>query len=400
MNEFREHPGFSVPDVLKENDCPTHWSRDIALKWSGQIPEGVLEKRLETPIKIIDLWADGFGEVKVKDESRQDINPTGTIKDRMALACAEDCANYARFLLDQLKYGRMSAQELDKKPIYRYSILTAGNAGTALAEAFDRFDLLPPKLLLDSHLTTKARNFFKTIRADVYLADLSTNPFSGKPSISDPLTPSQILKLTNNYTLGGVEITSSGTINTASAVWVRAPWRKFYRNLAKDIFAKKPNEVYVPYGSGVLFDNVVDYQYQRIAELRAGKHSKARNRELTTLSKVKIFGAEPESLNTIADKLSAPAKPFKHYTPKGLEELKGWQMTPVETGVYKVSEDSILAAYELLKARGAALGIQTEPSAAAGLALYIQRWKENMRDSEQNVIIVNTGHGLFTKNTL
>lgn len=410
-----EDPSKKSPEVttLKEAKYPTHLSRKLLEDLVAGIPDSLLEGRPETPIKNLDLWADGFGEVMIKDESRQDSNPTGTMKDRMALACARQFKKWIESYLTDLRYrGPYGESQLAETKLQRHSILTAGNAGLALAEAFARFNLPYPKLLMDSHLTPSERRVLKDVPADIYLVDLSYNPFTGKPSVEDPLKPEQILQLTNNDTYQAVEITSSGM--GYEAYFVRgmgrqgelAPVFEFYKDLAADIFTRQPNEIYVPYGSGVLFENLINYQTdlsiirrRRFARNPSKYIEQAAKKSPSPLAKIKIFGAEPTVFPSIADKLAAPVKPFRHYSEGELDSFKKIEHIASESGVYRVSEEEIKEAYELLKKRGEPLGIETEPSAAAGLALYMKRWRQGLRDKDQKVIIVNTGHGLFTKRT-
>ena len=60
-----------------------------------------------------------------------------------------------------------------------------------------------------------------------------------------------------------------------------------------------------------------------------------------------------------------------------------------DTGVYRVSEERLRQAYQILSKY-----CETEPSAAAGLALYIQRYDEGKIKPGKKVLIVNTGKGI------
>jgi threonine synthase len=68
--------------------------------------------------------------------------------------------------------------------------------------------------------------------------------------------------------------------------------------------------------------------------------------------------------------------------------------TDPDTGVYKLSEAEISEAYNLMQQQAGPLGVETEPSASAGLALYMKRWKEGKVDPNARVLILNTGKGL------
>ena len=261
-------------------------------------------------------------------------------------------------------------------------MLTAGNAGMALANTFKSLGLPQPKLLLDKHTSPQTIEKLKKAGADIYVVDLATNPFSGLPSDQAPLTPGEILTLTNNRY--GKDLTSSNSEED-----LIAPEVIYYQDLAEQIFKETPDEIYVPYGSGALFGEIVVRQNFNVWDVDEGK---IRNQ----VAQTKILGAEPKNPNSIADKLTAPAKPFPTQWEKALNIYKEHGETNEETGIEKIAEEDIITAYELLKRRGAPLGIETEPSATAGLALYMRRWREGKIKKDAKIIVVNTGKGVIS----
>ncbi|MBW2972386.1 hypothetical protein KY359_05095, partial [Candidatus Woesearchaeota archaeon] len=60
-----------------------------------------------------------------------------------------------------------------------------------------------------------------------------------------------------------------------------------------------------------------------------------------------------------------------------------------QTRVYRVREDLILHAYDILSRY-----VDCEPSGAAGLALYMQRWEKKLIGPETHCLIINTGRGI------
>ncbi len=394
MTEIKDFPigeanWQSKREIVQEIPYPQFWSRELAQRWAKEIPVGLESEGTKTPLVELDLSQDGFGKIFIKNEGDQSVNPTGTMKDRMARACAGVYRDKARFYLETLANDPSYEEKLKTKYLPRFSIITAGNAGRALANAFEAFELPPPKLLLDKHVSPETLIKLKTMRADLYLTDLSSNAFTDMPAQESPLEPGQIMELTNND--AGFDLTSANQEDDPER-----PWRMFYYVLGEEIFLEQPNEIYDSYGSGATFEGLVDRQFL----LDTSDESEIANQiksESFRVGNVKILGAEPESFPSIADKLAAPVKPYIHYDTNRLTSLKQDGYTHLETGVYKVSEAEIKEAYDLLKKKGEPLGIATEPSAAAGLALYMKRWREGLVAKNSKVIVINTGRGALAE---
>ncbi len=394
MTETRNYPPSESRwkdkrEVVQEVPYPEFWSLELAQKWAREIPENLETEGHKTPLIKLDLTAEGYGVVFIKNEADRSVNPTGTMKDRIGRSLALEYKANAKWALESRENDHNYAERFPKMRIPRYSMLTAGNAGMALARSCDSLSLPPPKLLLDKHTDKKIIEALKNANADIYIVDLSSNPFTGRPSIEDPLDPYEILSLTNNTY--GVDLTSSNSEQDYN------PHITYYQNLAKQIFTEQPDEIYVPYGSGALFGEILIAQrlnYPSEAELSQTSLKKAKLTQ--RISTVTILGGEPESLNSIADKLSAPAKPFPTTWERELKFYKTHGETNPNTGVEKLSEEDIISAYELLKSKEQTIGIETEPSACAGLALYMKRWKRGKIKPEAKIIVINTGKGIIS----
>ncbi|MBW3005049.1 PLP-dependent lyase/thiolase [Candidatus Woesearchaeota archaeon] len=171
---------FWTPEYIAELDCtlPKIRADDPAYpEWP------------ETPVIELDLAKYGYdAKVYIKDESQ---NPTGTIKDRRSL---ENGPMRFRETINVLQSQNLNGN-IQRLRMPRFSELTAGNAGIAQAVMNAKYNLPPPKLLLDKNTPEKTQAFLKTLRADIYLADLKINTFTGK---STPYTPLQVKILTNN----------------------------------------------------------------------------------------------------------------------------------------------------------------------------------------------------------
>jgi hypothetical protein len=379
-------------EVIQEAPYPKYWTPEIVQAWINELTDNPeLDDSKETPIREIDLTLEdadkingGLGKILVKDESDRSVNPTGTMKDRMARNMAWHYLTQAKRESDAIKNTPKNSILSYQKSIPRYSLLTAGNAGVALARLFAKLNLPPPKLLLDKSTDKKVVELLKQYRADIYMTDLETNPFSGLRSEQDPLDEHEILILTNNSKEGGYDLTAAGGANENTFIHAI-----FYAGIGKDIFPQHPDEVYPPVGSGVLHGDLIISQYLCAATAESEEESKK-------LASVKILGAEPEDPHSIADKLTAPAKPFMPFDQERLDEAKELGHTHQDTGIYKVSENEIKEAFELMKKYGDP-NMKIEPSGAAGLALYIKRKRAGLVPENAKVIVINTGCGIISE---
>ena len=325
-----------------------------------------------TPIHEVDLTPFGYdAKIYVKDEADKRSNPTGTFKDRRAHENGP--VRYSRFFRNLWKRRlQMTGQKI---AIPRFSNLTAGNAGRAQAVMNERFGLPPEKLLLDIATPEARINQLMQLHADIYLAPLDSNIFTGKDG---PYTPQQILKLTNN--VDGHDITSSRIID---------PQKDYYDWHWHEIFNESPDEVYGPYGSAEWFANGMTWQKETANNI-AGPSLDARLRvDPKIVLDISIFAAEPEDIeDSEADKLTG-MKPFVFYRDNDVQGMKALKMTGADTGKYSVSEGYLHFAHSILSRF-----VDCEVSAAAGLALFLKRYDQGLTDPRKKVLIVNTGKGI------
>ncbi len=321
--------------VVKETQFQEHLDDKLLQRWAeGQ---DVQLDSLNSPLMEVDLSPHGYGKVIIQDES---TNPTGTIKDHMALAIRRW---YRIFAQAHLKQGYKPNTKVP-----RISILTAGNAGKSLVNAFK--DIMPIKLLVDNKISPALLRELCQLDADIYQADMR-----------EPLTSEQIKKLTNNQC--GIELTGRHS--------------KFYLSHARMVIGLRPAKVYAPYGSGQLFDNYLDFQIMDTEGTITQREKPA-----------SICGAEPEQQNSMADKLTAHCKPFVIYGPQKIQEVQKQKITGDFTGVYGVNEEYIKNAWQRMNELCPA-----EPSGAAGLALYMQHYDQGLIHQTEKIVVVNTGKG-------
>ncbi|MDO8480253.1 MAG: PLP-dependent lyase/thiolase [Nanoarchaeota archaeon] len=345
--------------VLKETPYPERFDKSALEQIVESIPSfGDDPSNPEwnpTPVKEVDLTSEGYGVVYVKDES---VNPTGTHKDRAAWEIVALYRDFAK--------AALLRRETEVR-VPRVSLITAGNAGRALAVALERYGLPPVKLLVDEDRLRAHAAELMQLRADVYVTNLDERE----------LAPSSILELTHNA--WGLDLTS---------LMAFEPQVMFYDWHVHEAFNEAPREIYVPYGSGRLMENYLTWQSRTLRNFSQGKKDPRLQADPAHVAEISIFGAVPGILGSLAEKLEASFMPFTILRITDREAMKAFGATGKDTGIYEVGETNIARGYELMRKH-----VTTEPSASAGLALYMQRWDEGKRP-EGKVLIINTGKGI------
>lgn len=374
---------FEKAAVIREVDYPRHMDWGLVEQFADGIPcypenDPNLPEWSATPTIPVDLTSDGYGIVYIKDESDTESNPTGTIKDRAAWELATLYRDFARALYLKKKAGLVNGN-ISSIPVPRFSYITAGNVGRAISHMFSRFGLPPMKLLVDSAISPHRLEILRALHADIYVSDLSRNVFEKDDESSRrAYTPEEIKILTNNR--GGIDITS---------VMALEPHAVFYDWHVHESFNEAPQEIYVPYGSGRLWENYLTWQERSIRNDAVGKRDPRLRVPVSSVVDMSIFGAEPADPHSSADKLTKSFNPFALFSDQDTAALGALQFTGKATQVSKVDEERIDQAYRLLGRH-----VETEPSAAAGLALYLQRFDDGEIDERKKVLIVNTGRGI------
>jgi threonine dehydratase len=361
-------------EVVQEERFAEYMTEELVEKWGDGIPE-YSERDPEDPewrptrVVPLDLRSEGFGEVYVKDESDPESNQTETLKDRPAWELATLYRDLARGLYLKMKQNReFSEYDLRSTKTPRFSLVTAGNEGRAVANMFAKYELPPPKLIVGRNVAESILEELKELRADIYKVDLSQK-----------LSPEDIKRCSNNQ--DGVSITSSMAIE---------PHAIFYDWQTHEVFNESPDDIYVPYGSGRLMENYVYWQNQTLRNESTGNRDPRLEAQPSQIISANVFGAEPQSLNSVADKLTAKFKPFLLFKDEDISDFISLQSTGRRTGKYGIEDKFIDEASRIFQKHD----IQAEPSAAAGLALYIKRYESGEVDEGRKSLIVNTGKGL------
>jgi len=290
----------------------------------------------------------GFSNVWLKDES---VNPTGTHKDRMAW---EIVVTYKQLLKAKLE-GRISR-------LPRMSIISSGSAANAIQRAFRSYNLPNLKVLIDFRTDKKIKNGLQKNGCEIYETDLSKRVLYTK----------DILSLTNNN--GGVDITSDESLG---------PHSIFYDWMSYEILNQAPEYVFVPYGTGHLYENIVNVAVRETKSLFF--HDKRLRVGVDEIKGCNFLGATTNNPNTKADKLYSPHLPFVHFDNHWIKLVIQKGYIGAESNVYNVQEQYIEKAMKIAKNNK----VNCEPSGIAGLALVLQM--EDVLPKDKKILIINTG---------
>jgi len=291
----------------------------------------------------------GFENVWLKDES---VNPTGTHKDRMAW---EMVVTYRDFLLAK-KRGQF---EGSLPPL---SIISFGSAALAIQTMLRKYRLPNLKVLVDrKFIIPEALKALKKLGCEIYETDLSKKPFGWR----------EILILTHNR--DGFDITSNEALD---------PTTRFYDWLSYEIINNSPDYVFIPFGTGNLYENILNINKK---EVSTENHDPRFKGEVETLRRCNFLGVTTNNPNSKADKLYSPHLPFVHYDEQWIKLYRSTGFCGPESDVHLLKEEYLEEALEVAESQG----INCEPSGIAGLALMLQ-----MRDKlpkDKKMLIVNTG---------
>lgn len=289
----------------------------------------------------------GFSNVWLKDESK---NLTGTHKDRMAW---EMVVTYKEFLLSK-KAGKIS-----KLPIL--SILSSGSAALAIQIQLKKYYLPNLNVLMDSSTNSKIVSGLEKIGCNVFLKNLGSKIFTWE----------DILKLTNNK--DGFDITSNEAYD---------PTIRFYDWLSYEIINNDADFIFVPFGTGQLYENIMNVIKNELGYKRKDPRFKGTKKKL---QKTSILGATISNPKSKADKLHAPFLPFTNYSKQWIKFYRYTGLTGEMSEVYNLQEKYLDKAIKIAEK----LRLECEPSGIAGLGLLLQI--KNKIPKDKKILIVNTG---------
>lgn len=290
----------------------------------------------------------GFSNIWLKDESQ---NPTGTHKDRMAW---EIVVTYRDFLLAK-KRGQI------KGCLPIMSIISSGSAAIAIQTQLKKYGLPDLRVLADVNTKQDVLMSMKEIGCEIFKTDLSKKPFHWK----------EILALTHNP--NGFDITSSEALD---------PTTRFYDWLSYEILNSSPDYCFIPFGTGNLFENILNINKK---EISTQNHDPRFKGNLEILRKCNFFGVTTNNHKSKADKLYSPHLPFVHYDEQWIRLYRYAGFCGSESNVYLIKEQYLDKAIKIAETQK----INCEPSGIAGLALLLQM--KNKISKDKKILIVDTG---------
>ncbi len=290
----------------------------------------------------------GFSNVWFKDESE---NPTGTHKDRMAW---EMVVTYRDFLISK-KLG-----QIEKLP--QMSIITSGTAGYTIQKRLKEYGLPNLKCLVDNNLDQESREKLLSVGCELFEVDLSKESLSWE----------RILPLTNNP--NGIDITSSEALD---------PTTRYYDWLSYEIINNSPDYCFIPFGTGNLYENVLNVNKREISSVSG--HDPRFKGNVKKLRTCNFIGATTNDPISKADKLYSPHLPFVHFGDQWIRFYRYAAYCGKDSDVYVLKEEFLDQAIKL----GEELKLNFEPSGIAGLGMLLQMKNKIPKDAK--ILIVSTG---------
>lgn len=290
----------------------------------------------------------GFNNIWFKDESE---NPTGTHKDRMAW---EMIVTYRDFLIAK-KLGQI-------KKLPQLSIITSGTAGYTIQKKLRKYNLPNLKCLIDTKLDPAIKKKLKNVGCEIFETNLAIKPYSWK----------DILNLTDNK--DGFDITSSEAFD---------PTTRYYDWLSYEIINSSPDYCFIPFGTGNLFENVLNVAKREISSV--SNHDPRFKGNIKKLRQCNYLGATVNNPKSKADKLYSPHLPFVHFDEQWIRFYRYAAYCGKDSEVHILKEKYLNQAMEL----GNKLKLNFEPSGISGLGMLLQL--KNKIPKNKKILIVSTG---------
>ena len=294
----------------------------------------------------------GITNVWLKDES---VNPTGTHKDRMAW---EMVVTYRNLLLAK------SVGVVSELP--QMSIISSGSSAIAVQSMLKKYRLPNLKALTDPHLEKRVKIYLQRIGCEVYETDLYRRA----------LDTEDILRLTDN--IGGIDITSNEALG---------PFDVFYDWMSYEILNIDADWVFIPYGTGNLYENIVNIAQREASKLTV--HDRRLTGSARKIGQCHFIGATTNNPNSIAEKLYSPHLPFVHLDLNWISLTKRKGHIGSRSRVAVVREEFLQEAMFIAGMNK----INAEPSGIAGLAMLLQI-KDELKPTDKKLVI-NTGQVIY-----
>ena len=360
------------PTSEVEEEIPEFPYHHASFPATPTIPIRILDlrenKRLsKSTLAIIDRMFDNNKNITntslwYKDES---VNPNGTHKDRMAW---EIYLWYDNEIKKQINTpgGKISLKSL--------SLISSGSAAFSVQSILRERGLPNLRVLMDINTNSKLISFLEKAECKVYLENLDNKEYSSN----------DILEKTDND--NGLDLTYSPIFNASREV--------YYDWLSYEVLNQNPNWVFIPFGTGDLYKNIV---IRNSKELDKKVYSKRFFGDKKILMNCNFMGA---SNNRKSSKMKMLYSAFQDQTIRNtnnkiVKHLINKNSCGNLSGVTIVNEKYIDASIEVSDY----FNINCEPSGISGLALFFQcidkeKLKININDK---IIIINTGRSIASQ---
>lgn len=250
-------------------------------------------------------------------------------------------------------------EKIDKLPIL--SILSSGSAALAIQTQLKKYELPNLHVLMDSQTDPSIVENLKKVGCKIFLEDLGKKTFDWE----------EILRLTDNE--DGFDITSNEAYD---------PTVRFYDWLSYEIINSDADYIFVPFGTGQLYENIMNIIKKELNYKVSDPRFKG---SMEVLQKTSVLGATTTNPKSKADKLYAPFLPFANYSKQWIKFYRFTGLTGEMSQVYNLEEKYLDEAIKIASQQK----INCEPSGIAGLGLLLQIKDKIPKDKK--ILIVNTG---------
>ncbi|MES2442496.1 MAG: pyridoxal-phosphate dependent enzyme [Pseudomonadota bacterium] len=300
-------------------------------------------------------------EIMIKDES---WNWTGSHKDRWAW---EHLLVYRQKLLDELHTAELHHSRYIDVP--QMSVISNGSAAFALQALLRLWSMPPLKVLVaKGRINPRYVKALKSIGAEVYeREEVDTKELFGP----------DICELTENPR-NDMDITRKD-ISDSVAI-------KYYDWLVCEVLLKRPRYIFCPVGTGDLFFSIVKFIERELSGDRPRdlRIKRLKDEDLTGIT---ILGATTERKTSNMDKLYARWRPSLDFVKASVSDLVARGKLGPQSRIYNVEDNYAIDACEVAQS----LGINTEFSGIAGLALFLEMMEKNEIPYNKSIMVINTG---------
>ena len=231
----------------------------------------------------------------------------------------------------------------------------------AIQTQLKKYELPNLHVLMDSQTEPSIVDNLKKVGCKIFLEDLGRKIFDWE----------EILRLTDNEE--GFDITSNEAYDSTA---------RFYDWLSYEIINSDADYIFVPFGTGQLYENIMNIIKKELNYKACDPRFKG---NMEVLQKTSVLGATTTNPKSKADKLYAPFLPFANYSKQWIKFYRFTGLIGEMSQVYNLEEKYLDKAIKIASEQK----INFEPSGIAGLGLLLQIKDKIPKDKK--ILIVNTG---------